>query len=214
MQMEPATFAAYAYPVPPGGAEPPSPYDPTDAVYTAARDLCANGGRNGNNLQGAVYTYNHSDTYVTQVLALAQTYGQSNADVVAAGTAGGIAADWALAQVGTPYIWGGETPGVGFDCSGLVQAAYAAAGVRLPRTAQEQYDTGTLLPPGTPLLPGDLVFFGSGPGSVTHVGLVVGPGQMVDAPHVGAQVRVEAFPNTVGSAWGSDLVVGFTRPSP
>ncbi|HET9732271.1 MAG TPA: bifunctional lytic transglycosylase/C40 family peptidase [Acidimicrobiales bacterium] len=214
MQMEPATFAAYAEPIPPGGVDPPSPYDATDAVYAAARDLCANGARNGTDVPGAVYAYNHSDAYVGRVVALAQIYGQDDAQVLAAGTAGGIAADWALAQVGTPYIWGGETPGVGFDCSGLVQAAYAAAGVNLPRTAQEQYDAGTLLPPGTPVLPGDLVVFGSGPGSVTHVGIVVGAGQMVDAPHAGARVRVEAFPGTPGAAWGDEIVVGFARPWP
>jgi cell wall-associated NlpC family hydrolase len=213
MQMEPATFNEYAQPVPPGGADPPNIYDPTDSVYAAARDLCANGARNGADLPGAVWAYNHSDTYVAQVLALAQGYSQSPAETVAAGTAGGIAADWALAQVGTPYVWGGETSGVGFDCSGLVQAAYAAARVTVPRTAQEQYDAGPPLPAGTPLLPGDLVFFGTGPASVTHVGLVIGPGQMVDAPHAGAQVRVEPFPATIGAGWGGEVVVRFTRPA-
>jgi cell wall-associated NlpC family hydrolase len=213
MQMEQATFSQYAYPVPPGGADPPSIYDPTDAVYAAARDLCANGAHNGANLPGAVWAYNHSGAYVTQVLGLAQTYSRSPAETVAAGTAGGVAADWALAQVGTPYIWGGETPGVGFDCSGLVQAAYEAAGVSLPRTAQAQYDAGPQLPAGTPLLPGDLVFFGSGPASVTHVGLVVAAGEMVDAPHSGADVRVESFPSAVGARWGNEVVVGLTRPA-
>src|SRR5580698_8388999 len=97
---------------------------------------------------------------------------------------------WALAQRGTPYRWGGEGPG-GFDCSGLVQAAYDAAGVALPRVAQDQYDAGPPVAPGTPLRPGDLVFFGSSAGDIDHVGMVVGPGEMVDAPHTGAVVRVE-----------------------
>ncbi len=60
MQFEPATFAEYDEPEPPGGADPPSPYDPTDAVYAAARLLCANGAAGGVDLAGAVYAYNHS----------------------------------------------------------------------------------------------------------------------------------------------------------
>ena len=208
MQFEPATFAAYDTPVPPGGATPPSPYDPTDAVYAAARDLCANGAANGANLTAAVYAYNHSQSYVSEVLGLAQSYGQTQAQTVAADTAGGIAADWALAQVGTPYIWGGETSGVGFDCSGLVQAAFKVAGITLPRVAQDQYDATAKLGPGDPLEPGDLVFFGGGPADVTHVGIYVGNSQMVDAPHTGADVRVESFPTTVGASWGTDTYLG------
>jgi hypothetical protein len=65
LQMLGTTFAAYDEPVPPGGADQPSPYDPTDAVYAAARDLCANGAANGADLQGAMFAYNHSATYVT-----------------------------------------------------------------------------------------------------------------------------------------------------
>ncbi|HXY28165.1 MAG TPA: lytic transglycosylase domain-containing protein, partial [Acidimicrobiales bacterium] len=74
MQFEPATFAAYAEPVPPGGATPPSPYDPADAVSAAARLLCANGASGGADLAGAVYAYNRSASYVAQVLALAQSF--------------------------------------------------------------------------------------------------------------------------------------------
>lgn len=199
MQFEPATFTEYENPVPPGGADPPSPYDPTDAVYSAARLLCANGARNGADISGAVFSYNHSESYVSQVLALAQSYGQGEAQTIAAGTAGGIAVDWALAQVGTPYIWGGESPGVGFDCSGLVQAASKVAGIYLPRVAQAQFDSTTHLAPGSPLVPGDLLFFGTGPNGITHVGIYVGNSQMVDAPHSGTDVRVEPY------AW-SDFV--------
>jgi cell wall-associated NlpC family hydrolase len=215
MQFEPATFAEYDTPVPPGGVNPPDVYDPVDSVYAAVRDLCANGGRNGANLNAAVFAYNHSDTYVAEVLALAHTYGQAQAQTVPAvpsGSTGGVALAWALAQVGTPYIWGGETPGVGFDCSGLVQAAYKVAGITLPRVAQDQYDAGPHLPPGTPLEPGDLVFFGASSTAIGHVGLVVAPGTMVDAPHSGAEVRQEPFPVTLGSAWGGDLYIGATRP--
>jgi cell wall-associated NlpC family hydrolase len=219
MQFEPSTFAAYAEPVPPGGADPPSPYDPVDAVYAAARLLCANGASGGANLSGAVYVYNHSTAYVTQVLTLAQTYGSDAlATPTAPSQAGTVAAEWALAQIGTPYVWGGETPGVGFDCSGLVQAAYRVAGVALPRVAQDQYDATPKLAPDAPLETGDLVFFGSGLSDIDHVGLFVGvvDGQdvMVDAPHTGADVRAEPFPATVGAAFGSLLYLGATRPAP
>ena len=210
LQMLGPTFAEYAQPVPPGGANPPSPYDPTDAVYAATRMLCANGAANGTNLSASVFAYNHSQSYVAEVLSLAQSYGQTQAQTVAAGTAGGIAVDWALAQVGTPYIWGGETPGVGFDCSGLVQAAYRVAGIALPRVPQDQYDATAKLAPGDPLQPGDLMFFGQGPTAIAHVGIYIGGGQMVDAPHTGADVRVEATPTTPGAPWGTDLLVGVT----
>jgi len=216
MQFEPATFAAYDQPVPPGGANPPSPYDPTDAVYAAARMLCANGAANGANLAAAVFAYNHASWYVSEILDLARSYGKTQAQTVASGTAPGIALDWALAQVGTPYIWGGETPGVGFDCSGLTQAAYKVAGATLPRTAQEQYDAGPLLPAGTPLTPGELVFFGQSAVAIDHVGIYIGVQGghtvMVDAPHTGADVRVEPFPATLGSSWGAETYLGATAP--
>ncbi len=221
MQFEPATFAEYDDPVPPGGAVPPSPYDPADAVYAAARLLCANGAAAGADIPEAVYAYNHSSSYVDQVLTLAQQYGGtggSDAAAVAPPDVGAqaVAVEWALTQIGTPYVWGGETPGVGFDCSGLVQAAYAVAGVALPRVAQDQYDATPKVPAGDPVAPGDLVFFGSGPSGIDHVGLFVGTvaGQavMVDAPYSGADVRVEPFPARVGTSFGSLLFVGATRP--
>ena len=198
MQFEPATFAAYDIPVPPGGVAPPSPYDPIDAIYAAARDLCANGASDGRDLPGAIYNYNHADWYVAEVLALAARYTQNQTSAVAAS-----AVEFALSQLGVPYLWGGDGNG-GFDCSGLTQAAYTAAGITMPRTAQQQYDAGPHLPPGTPLLPGDLVFFGTSTTNVTHVGIVSDThGNMVDAPHTGAVVRVEPI-------WSGML--GATRP--
>jgi cell wall-associated NlpC family hydrolase len=219
MQFEAVTFAAYDEPVPAGGAAPPNPYDPTDAVVAAARLLCANGAAGGADIAGALFAYNHSASYVAEVLALAQTYASSPATTAETGSsdgAGAVAVSWALSQIGTPYVWGGETPGVGFDCSGLVQAAYEVAGVSLPRVAQDQYNSTPKLAPGAVLAAGDLVFFGGGPDSIDHVGLYVGvvSGQnvMVDAPYTGADVRAEAFPATVGAPFGSLRFVGATRP--
>lgn len=80
----------------------------------------------------------------------------------------------ALSQVGTPYVWGGETPGVGMDCSGLTQWAYAQAGVSLPRLAQEQGYGHQRVGPGD-LMPGDLAVWDG------HVAMIIGNGQLVEA---------------------------------
>lgn len=79
----------------------------------------------------------------------------------------------ALSAVGTPYQWGGNTPGVGLDCSGLTHWAYGQAGVEIPRTAAEQAVGRPV--DGSELLPGDLVVWDG------HVAMVVGDGQMVEA---------------------------------
>ncbi|KUI48421.1 glycoside hydrolase [Mycobacterium sp. GA-1199] len=80
---------------------------------------------------------------------------------------------YALTQLGVPYDWGGTTPGVGLDCSGLTQWAYSEAGLNLPRLAQEQ-DVGVPVAPGD-LRPGDLAVWDG------HVAMVVGNGQMIEA---------------------------------
>ncbi|MFF3598826.1 C40 family peptidase [Kitasatospora indigofera] len=95
---------------------------------------------------------------------------------------------FARAQLGKPYVWGATGPG-SYDCSGLVQAAWAAAGVSLPRTTYDQIDAARRIPRDQ-LQPGDLVFFYAG---VTHVGLYTGGGRMIHAPHPGAPVRYESI---------------------
>lgn len=80
----------------------------------------------------------------------------------------------ALSAVGTPYVWGGTTPGAGLDCSGLTQWAYAQAGVRLPRLAQEQGFGHAQVSPGD-LMPGDLAVWDG------HVAMVIGSGEIVEA---------------------------------
>ncbi|HEX3459657.1 MAG TPA: NlpC/P60 family protein, partial [Acidimicrobiales bacterium] len=205
MQFLPATFAAYDQPAPPGGVNPPSPFDPTDAIYAAARDLCANGASGGANIPAAIYAYNHSQSYVSEVLSYAEAYATPAPIAAAPSTAAMVAVNYALAQIGTPYRWGGETPGAGFDCSGLTQAAYDAAGIAIPRTSEAQWSA---LPPVPldDLEPGDLVFFNPGediPGLPGHVGIYIGNNEMVDAPHTGADVRIEKladWPTPMGAA--------------
>ena len=205
MQFLPATFAAYDTPVPPGGADPPSPLDPTDAIYAAARDLCANGAKDGTDIPGAVYAYNHSRAYVAQVLSYAAAYAAPAPASAAPSPAAAEAVSYALAQIGTPYRWGGETPGVGFDCSGLTQASWAAAGIAIPRTSEAQWSGLPHVPLGQ-LQPGDLIFFNPGEfiaGLPGHVGIYIGSGEMVDAPHTGATVRIEnlaTWPTPFGAA--------------
>ena len=79
--------------------------------------------------------------------------------------------------IGTPYRLGGESPG-GMDCSGLVQYAYRQAGIRLPRTTGEQLRAGQAR---RQVLPGDLLFFHGGNGTVSHVGIYAGQGEMIHA---------------------------------
>jgi cell wall-associated NlpC family hydrolase len=141
--------------------------------------------------------------------ALAQLSTQACIDSVVSdpSSAAGTALAYARAQLGLPYQWGGNGPAAGdrgFDCSGLTYAAYEAAGITIPRTAQTQYNAGPRLPTGQTPAPGDLVFFGTSSSNVTHVGIVATPGWMIDAPHRGAVVRLERI-------WTTSLV-GYSRP--
>ncbi|MCB1823582.1 MAG: C40 family peptidase [Candidatus Competibacteraceae bacterium] len=106
--------------------------------------------------------------------------------------------------IGTPYVLGGESPG-GVDCSGLVQYAYLQAGIRLPRTAMEQFRSGR---PRRKVLPGDLLFFRTGNnGRVSHVGIYAGKGQMIHASSGSGQVRKVSLNRRY---WRQRLVGGAT----
>ncbi|MER6155029.1 NlpC/P60 family protein [Streptomyces sp. NPDC001868] len=94
---------------------------------------------------------------------------------------------FARAQIGKPYVWGATGPG-SYDCSGLTQAAWKAAGVDLPRTTYDQVKTGTTVPLAN-ARPGDLIFFYD---NIGHVGLYIGNGMMIHAPKPGTYVREES----------------------
>ena len=102
---------------------------------------------------------------------------------------GQAAAADATKYLGVPYVWGGTDPATGLDCSGLVQRVYADLGITLPRVAADQAQAGVAVPSLAQALPGDLVTFGQ---PADHIGIYLGNGMMIDAPHAGAAVRVEA----------------------
>jgi len=104
------------------------------------------------------------------------------------------AVSYALGHLGAPYVWGAAGPRA-FDCSGLTSAAYAAAGVAIPRVSRAQWGAGRHLDLGS-LIPGDLVFFADNtadPSTIHHVGMYVGRGLMVHAPFTGSVVRVASI---------------------
>lgn len=120
---------------------------------------------------------------------------------------------FALAQLGKPYVWATEGPST-YDCSGLALAAYRSVGASLPRIANTQYRSTTPVSvsrtvKGDLLVPGDLLFFSTDPGDWTqihHVGIYIGGGRMVHAPHTGDVVKISPV-------WWSEFF-GATRVFP
>ncbi|MEV0255948.1 NlpC/P60 family protein [Streptomyces sp. NPDC050732] len=96
--------------------------------------------------------------------------------------------DFAEGQIGKPYVWGATGPD-SYDCSGLTQDAWKAAGISLPRTTWDQVKVGTAVKTAD-AKPGDLVFFYD---DISHVGIYIGNGKMIHAPKPGANVRVESI---------------------
>ena len=122
-------------------------------------------------------------------------------------TLGDRAAAIALRAIGTPYRWGGSSPASGFDCSGLVQWAYAQAGISIPRVTHEQILADNATKVGrNHLLPGDLVFFRDSTGYVHHVGISLGGDRFLHSPHTGDVVKISSL-----SGWYADTWVGGRR---
>ena len=112
----------------------------------------------------------------------------------------------AYSKLGSPYVWGAEGPNT-FDCSGLTSYVFRnAAGVSLPRTSGSQYGVGTSVSKAN-LQPGDLVFFSTGGGGISHVGIYVGGGQMIHAPQTGDVVKV----SNINSSYWQNAYVGAKR---
>ena len=97
----------------------------------------------------------------------------------------------AISLVGTPYVWGGTSPGGGFDCSGLVNYVFRdMLDMRLPRTSRELAEVEGPRIALDALQTGDLIFFGAD-GQISHVGIYVGEGRFIHAPRTGTVVRLE-----------------------
>ncbi|MFJ2188538.1 C40 family peptidase [Kitasatospora sp. NPDC087861] len=143
----------------------------------------------------------HYDVYVSRTgqsggesdPAPARTAARLSTDEASASGSMESAIGYALAQLGKPYVWGGNGPS-GYDCSGLVQQAYRRSGISLPRVADDQYAATTPISAGQ-LRRGDLVFWSdSGRASgIHHVGIYLGGGTFVEAPRPGKTVRVSTL---------------------
>ncbi|WP_369383265.1 C40 family peptidase [Streptomyces sp. cg36] len=217
-----------------GGDGTADPHNADDAALGAALYLCGNGRdlTQRSQLEAAIWQYNHSSAYVSEVLGWIDQYTAAATGPDTKRLTGTVLTviEAALAQKGVAYSWGGgdasgPTYGIcctpsgksgtgikGFDCSGLTVYAYAKAGIQLPRTAAEQAGTGKRIPASLgagALKPGDLVFYAYAPGhdaTVYHVGIYVGAGQMVNAPRPGTLVRLDAVTAMSGYAGGARLL--------
>jgi len=206
MQFLPSTWKSFG--VDADGDGVANPQDVRDAAATAAAYLCKGGVNLGDptQLATAIYSYNAADWYVSDVLTLMSHYADLAVTAPGADEAVRTAIAWAYTHLGDPYQWGGNGPY--YDCSGFTRAAYAAAGIAIPRTSEQQWLTLPHVADGQ-LRVGDLVFFNPGEfvkGLPGHVGIYIGSGFMIADPHTGAVVQVQ-------SITGAGQYVGAARPA-
>jgi cell wall-associated NlpC family hydrolase len=223
-QFMPETWRAHGVDANGDGAADPA--DPADAIPAAAAYDCAlaktvsavpgdvvsnmlaayNAGPYAVLQHGGIPPYVETQNYVARIRQLEPAFATSVAPPPAASSAASVAIRFGFEMLGTPYRWGGEgtaEDGGRFDCSGLMQAAYRAGGVTLPRTSRQQWYAGPHVR-RSGLQPGDLVFFAydtRDPRTIHHVGLYVGHGYMIDAPYTGAVIRFDPIdqPGYIGA---------------
>lgn len=180
------------------GSERAQPQNGVQEAVATAERMCA-GGRNTTTDAGwesAVRSVGGGTDHVHRVLAAATVYATAIQSGVPISPPALAAINFAIDQIGLPYVWGGNGPQqghAGFDCSGLTKAAYSTAGIQLPRTAHTQYFATRRLATDEPLQPGDLVFYGHPSIKIHHVGLYIGNGQMINAPTFGMPVQVTSY---------------------
>ncbi|MFD8416566.1 peptidoglycan DD-metalloendopeptidase family protein [Streptomyces sp. NPDC059650] len=158
---------------------------------------------------GGIPPYDETRNYVRQIRDRAARWTAPMDGKVSGGLATVVAA--AKEAYDTPYVWGGDCQppfeGVnGCDCSSLVKYAWSKVGVNLPRVTYDQVDIGSKVNSVNELRPGDLIFSGGSASSPEHVAMYIGGGNVIDAPHVGARVRIKPL-----SYW-TDRILVMKRP--
>lgn len=165
------------------------PFDPRQYLVNAVDNK--DGDVTGNVAISNIDTNSTGDKTVTYTVSDStgnQTVATLNVKVYTPGTK---ILETAYTKLGCPYVWGATGPN-SFDCSGFTSWVYRQHGISLSRTAQSQSQGGKAVD-RSELQPGDLVFFGSSTSRITHVGIYIGNGQMVHAPHTGDVVKVSSL---------------------
>ncbi|MGV9269459.1 C40 family peptidase [Kitasatospora sp. NPDC003701] len=155
---------------------------------------------------GGIPPYEETRNYVRSIRDLAAKWADAVQPNLPAGEGAARAISAAKTALGTWYLWGGpcESPytgGSGCDCSSLTKMAWASAGVNLPRVTYDQVRAGTAVASISQLAPGDLLFSVPGDSGPEHVGMYIGNNEVIDAPHTGAQVRIQPL-----SVWTPQII--------